>query len=240
MATLLVAADAFLEGIKILWARERGLEDDWTPRRIQSPADDADNRDDRDDADDDLPPIRFEDWRRPLRREDDYETYPTAKVREKLQEIGPTLIAEAARLKLAPMPITRYLSNGMRPEHANDAWTCAQTILTVAEQSEWRKQQAEAGNQQAEQKPDAGYTNDAEQQLQRGAQAVGDDTAAAVMAITQRTDWSADRKMSEIIRLDQRFRGKDSNDWATLLNVRPAAVRQTDTWKRLRSKKSTD
>ena len=79
---------------------------------------------------------------------------------------------------------------------------------------------------------------DAEAQMQQLAQAVGDDTAAEIIAIARRPDWTADCKMSKILGLDQRFEGKDSNDWGTLLKVSAAAIRSTATWKRLHPKSS--
>lgn len=82
--------------------------------------------------------------------------------------------------------------------------------------------------------------SDAERDLQRVAQAVGDDTAGKVMAIAQRTDLSADEKMAQIVRLDRRYAGKDSNDWATLLGITSAAVRVTKTWKVTQAAKKSD
>jgi hypothetical protein len=76
---------------------------------------------------------------------------------------------------------------------------------------------------------------DSEQHFQRMALAVGDENAVKMMAIASRNDISADEKMQMILKLDKRFVGKDSNDWATLLRITPSAVRQTDTWKSLRS-----
>ena len=47
--------------------------------------------------------------------------------------------------------------------------------------------------------------------------------------------------MIEILHLDRRFAAKSSNDWATLLEVKSAAVRGYNTWKRLRlAKKAAD
>jgi hypothetical protein len=80
-----------------------------------------------------------------------------------------------------------------------------------------------------------------EQHMERVAQAVGDDNAARVLAIANRKDWPGERKMEEIIRLDTRFTEKDSNWWARLLEVSPAAVRGYELWKTLqRNKKARD
>jgi hypothetical protein len=80
-----------------------------------------------------------------------------------------------------------------------------------------------------------------EQLMERVAQAVGDENAVKVLTIANRKDWSGERKMEEIIRLDTRFAGKDSNEWATLLGVTAAAVRSYGLWKRLqKAKKSGD
>jgi hypothetical protein len=40
--------------------------------------------------------------------------------------------------------------------------------------------------------------------------------------------------MRLIVKLDDRFRGKDSNEWAILLGVTPAAIRGYAFWKELR------
>jgi len=46
-----------------------------------------------------------------------------------------------------------------------------------------------------------------EQQMQRLAQVIGDDNAARILAIAQRSDLFGERKMEEILRLDSRFAG---------------------------------
>jgi hypothetical protein len=74
-------------------------------------------------------------------------------------------------------------------------------------------------------------TTDVEAQMRQIAEIVGDQNAGAILTIAQRQDWSADRKMQEILRLDQRFAGKDSNQWAMLLGVTASNIRQTGTWK---------
>jgi hypothetical protein len=73
-----------------------------------------------------------------------------------------------------------------------------------------------------------------EQHIERLAMAVGDDTAARIMAIANNKDWSGERKMEEILRLDQRFAAKTSSEWATMLGVSNAAVRGYSTWKTVR------
>jgi hypothetical protein len=75
--------------------------------------------------------------------------------------------------------------------------------------------------------------------MERLAQAVGDDTAVRVLAIVNREDLSGQEKMRLLIRLDQRFKGKDSNQWATLLGVKPQAVRGYDAWKELQQERKS-
>jgi hypothetical protein len=79
------------------------------------------------------------------------------------------------------------------------------------------------------------------QLIERVALAAGDENTVEVLAIAHRQDWSAERKIEEILRLDPRFAGKNSRQWATLLGVTPQAVRQTGIWTELqRRKKSKD
>jgi hypothetical protein len=87
--------------------------------------------------------------------------------------------------------------------------------------------------------PSAALPGEVEQYMERVAQAVGDDNTAAIMAIANRKDWSGERRMREILRLDGRFAGKDSNEWATLLGVSAAAVRGYATWKALQHGKTS-
>ncbi len=46
--------------------------------------------------------------------------------------------------------------------------------------------------------------------------------------------------MREILELDRRFAGKDSNEWAKLLGVTSSAVRGYGLWKRLQESKKAD
>jgi hypothetical protein len=88
--------------------------------------------------------------------------------------------------------------------------------------------------------PAARSNQSIEQHMERIVQAVGDDSTARILAIASRNDWSGERKMQEILRLDNRFAGKDSEDWATLLGVTSAAVRAYPTWKGLRQQQKAD
>jgi hypothetical protein len=81
---------------------------------------------------------------------------------------------------------------------------------------------------------------DFEQHMERVAQAIGDDNAVRILAIAQRKDWSGERKMEEILRLDSRFVGKDSTEWGKLLGVSPAAVRGYGLWKQLQKAKRSE
>lgn len=76
-----------------------------------------------------------------------------------------------------------------------------------------------------------------EKHVERIAEAVGDETTGQILAIAHRTDWSGERKMQEILKLDRRFAGKDSAQWGSLLQVTPDAVRGYATWKRLQAAK---
>jgi hypothetical protein len=73
-----------------------------------------------------------------------------------------------------------------------------------------------------------------EQQMERAVQAIGDDNAGKILEIASQKDLPGESRMQNILRLDRRFAGKDSNEWATLLGVTPAAVRGYQTWKTLR------
>jgi hypothetical protein len=54
---------------------------------------------------------------------------------------------------------------------------------------------------------------DIEQHMRQVAEAIGDENSARILAITSREDWSGERKMEEILRLDSRFAGKNSSQW---------------------------
>jgi hypothetical protein len=81
---------------------------------------------------------------------------------------------------------------------------------------------------------------DIERHVQRTVAAIGDENAVRILGIAQRSDWSGERKMEEILRLDSRFAGKDSKQWGQLLDVSPNAVRGYDRWKRLQQAKNAD
>ena len=78
---------------------------------------------------------------------------------------------------------------------------------------------------------------DPEEYLQRVQIASGN---GEIIRIADDPDSSADRRMKDIIRIDQRVKDIDSNKWATLLRVTPGAIRQTETWKALQNRKSRD
>jgi hypothetical protein len=59
----------------------------------------------------------------------------------------------------------------------------------------------------------------------------GDETALKVLAIARDQNKTADERMQALAALDRRYRGYDSPKWADLLQVTPAAVRQTSFWK---------
>jgi len=81
---------------------------------------------------------------------------------------------------------------------------------------------------------------DLEQEFRRVAGVIGDDNAIAILAIAQQQEQSAEERMQKILNLDSRFAGKNSNEWATILGVTPAAVRGYDLWKRLQESKKAD
>jgi hypothetical protein len=72
-----------------------------------------------------------------------------------------------------------------------------------------------------------------EQRMERFAQVIGDKNAALIMELLNKKDLSGEEKMKEILKLDRRFTGKKSTDWAVILNVSDAAVRGYATWKTL-------
>jgi hypothetical protein len=93
------------------------------------------------------------------------------------------------------------------------------------------------GNEGGERPSDQPTT---EELMLRMAQAVGDDNAAQILAVAQRKDLTGERKMEQILRMDRRYAGKNSNDWAILLGVKPAAIRQYAIWKGLQEAKKRD
>lgn len=69
--------------------------------------------------------------------------------------------------------------------------------------------------------------------MQRIASAVGGPEAKEIMRIAE-SENSTDEKMQQILRVDRRWAGKGSPDWATLLRVSEGAVRKSPTWKQLK------
>jgi hypothetical protein len=61
-----------------------------------------------------------------------------------------------------------------------------------------------------------------------------------IIQVADNPDLSSNQKMADIIRIDRRFEGIDSEKWATLLNVTSGAIRQTETWTTLQNEKSGD
>jgi hypothetical protein len=79
-----------------------------------------------------------------------------------------------------------------------------------------------------------------EQHMQRVAQVIGDDNTARILAIVQRSDLTGEQKMEAILREDKRFAGKNSTQWAEILDVSAAAVRGYGLWKTLQLAKKAD
>jgi hypothetical protein len=121
-------------------------------------------------------------------------------------------------------------------------WTASAEALDV-----WAKQRAgDAGAEPSRESPDiAGDPQPAEQPnheqyMQRVVQAIGDKTAVRILAIASRSDLSGEQKMQEILGLDNRFVGKNCQEWAQLLGVTSAAVRGYSLWKQLQKRKKAD
>jgi hypothetical protein len=72
----------------------------------------------------------------------------------------------------------------------------------------------------------------------RVALATGDENTGRVLAIAARKDWSVARKMEDILRVDRRFEGKTSSEWADLLGVTAGAVRLTGIWAEMRRRRA--
>lgn len=72
--------------------------------------------------------------------------------------------------------------------------------------------------------------------LQKLAIVIGDDNAAQLVHIHQRTDLTPEEKMNQMLIIDRRLAGKKSPDWAVLLSVSEGRVRQLETWKRLQAR----
>jgi hypothetical protein len=79
-----------------------------------------------------------------------------------------------------------------------------------------------------------------EEHMGRLAAVIGDPNAVRILAVVNQDALSGEQKMVEILRIDQRFKAKDSNEWSVLLGVSPPAVRGYDTWKRLQRAKGCD
>jgi ribosome maturation protein Sdo1 len=60
---------------------------------------------------------------------------------------------------------------------------------------------------------------------------MANDEQTEAVAIAADASQSADERMRKIAQLDSRFYGKSSTEWASLLRISDAAVRQTDFWK---------
>ncbi len=69
---------------------------------------------------------------------------------------------------------------------------------------------------------------------------VGDENTLAILTIARQEGISGEERMREILELDRRFAGKDSNEWAKLLGVTSSAVRGYGLWKRLQESKKAD
>ena len=52
--------------------------------------------------------------------------------------------------------------------------------------------------------------------LERFAEIIGDKNAGAITQMATRLDLSVDQRMKEIVKIDPRFEGKDSPEWAVL------------------------
>jgi hypothetical protein len=63
-----------------------------------------------------------------------------------------------------------------------------------------------------------------------------DENAQRIATILRDRKLSADDRMCAILLIDRTFAGKDSEEWAALLDVSASAVRQTATWRKLQSK----
>jgi hypothetical protein len=110
----------------------------------------------------------------------------------------------------------------------NNPWQAA----LLQEIAAWKRQIPIRQQSSAEPKTASGETQAVA--LEQLAVAVGDDNVGRIMAIANRQDWPAERKMEEILRIDSRYVGKDSQEWATLLGVSDAAIRKTAIWKQIR------
>jgi hypothetical protein len=83
-------------------------------------------------------------------------------------------------------------------------------------------------------------TSNLECYMQRVAEAIGDDNAARILEIAQRDGLSGEQRMKLIVQLDNRFNGKNSEQWGKLLGVSAAAVRGYPYWQELHEKKERD
>lgn len=72
---------------------------------------------------------------------------------------------------------------------------------------------------------------DAHAAMEQFLEAIGDSNAARIHAIATSNDYHASEKMELIARMDQRYEGKSSKDWAKLLGISAQAVRQTEWWR---------
>ena len=60
---------------------------------------------------------------------------------------------------------------------------------------------------------------------------IGDGDGIRILTIARNESRTAEQRMMDLVRMDQRFDGYNSTQWAELLAVRPPAVRQTEFWR---------
>lgn len=66
---------------------------------------------------------------------------------------------------------------------------------------------------------------------------VGDGEGVKILSVARDQSLPADQRMRALVEIDKRMEGYDSTQWADLLQVTTAAIRQTDFWKTRKQRK---
>jgi len=166
-------------------------------------------------------------------------------------------VAEAVQtLRLDPIPILAIANKVKNPDNGppavRAAWPDAKAILDAATILQERdKGQAAAAvvvDEPAEPPASIAPTAEATQQsppaqavsaseVARLLHLIGDGDGIKVLTIARNESRTAEQRMIELVRMDQRYDGYNSVQWGELLAVDPAAVRQTEFWKQRKHRK---
>jgi hypothetical protein len=123
-------------------------------------------------------------------------------------------------------------SCAMRGEYGDDVEAVcrdATNMYKMVEESRDKRQREETANTN-----NRGMTAD---EIARLLRLLGDGAAVAILRTARDSTKTAEDRMITIIETDSRYEGFNSNQWAELLAVTAAAVRQTGFWKERKRRK---